>query len=287
MDEQKKKELLAALAGAQQGTTFGLADELGGAAGALGSKFGGDKRDLSDLYKEARDENRQEYKQKEEENPKAFMAGELGSALLTPAALRGAAGMVGGGAVSAMGRSAETDPKLLALEAIKGGAKSALFNKLGGQLSKIKSGSVGAIAKDIEELAPEKLTTNIASGGAYKAIGRDAAGEPMISALSDDYLKASKDAIPKFSNLSDMILAAKRGMGNMAAPADKLAEKVLPKVGEEVLDSGIPEKITQSYINSLKPDKLQSLFDKYISSGKYQDPVVTGAIMARINKFRR
>lgn len=105
-DNDKKpkfSKLRSALGGLQQGTTLGFGDELGGLAGALGSKAGGDKRSFSDLYQEARDANRADYKQMQADNPTAYLAGNVGGSLLAaPAAGLGA---LGTGAAIGLGNS--------------------------------------------------------------------------------------------------------------------------------------------------------------------------------------
>ncbi len=89
------------LKGAQIGTTVGFSDELAGAAGALGGKFGGDERPIGDIYREARDDERSRIAQAREESPRQVMLGELaGGALALPFTGTGvgAAGRVGAAA---------------------------------------------------------------------------------------------------------------------------------------------------------------------------------------------
>lgn len=78
--------------GLQEGATFGFADELAGAAGALGGLSGGDVRPMSEIYQEARDEARAENARIREGAPVSSFVGNIAggaipTALVAPAAI--------------------------------------------------------------------------------------------------------------------------------------------------------------------------------------------------------
>lgn len=121
----KFSKLQSLLGGTQAGTTLGFNDEIGGVAGALGAKYGGDTRPLRELYTEARDDNRAEHKAMQDENPNSYMAGNVGGSLVPGMLVPGVAGasMLGaGGAVGA------ADGKLTDPNTIKKAALGALIS---------------------------------------------------------------------------------------------------------------------------------------------------------------
>lgn len=78
--------------GYDQGVTLGFGDELAGVFGGLGGLAGGDVRDFSDIYQEARDEARQENERIKKGAPIAslfgnMIGGAIPSALMAPAKL--------------------------------------------------------------------------------------------------------------------------------------------------------------------------------------------------------
>lgn len=92
--------------GAAQGATLGYADELTGALEALKDKVTGSDGNLTDLYRQHRDESRANYEAAHEANPWTYRAGELGggvaSLAITPE-ISGIKGMAALGAVSGLG----------------------------------------------------------------------------------------------------------------------------------------------------------------------------------------
>lgn len=110
-------EIESATLGVVKGATMGWIDELAGAIEAAGSKVGlrglggsltdvrletdeEDKQSFADVYEQGRDARRSVYGQAEKQNPKSFMAGEIGggvaSGALLPLAAAGKAATVTG-----------------------------------------------------------------------------------------------------------------------------------------------------------------------------------------------
>lgn len=150
------------LRGGAQGLSFGFADEL---TGALQSMIG-DK-----TYEQARDESRANYTKAEEANPKTYMAGEIGGAVLPAVAATLASG--GSAAPAAAGGIA----KMIAPTTIKGMAALGAMDALGHSESDLTKGDIGGAAKDTARGA----VTGAVAGGIGKGIS--AAGENLLPAL--------------------------------------------------------------------------------------------------------
>lgn len=158
--------------GLQQGTTLGFADELGGLAGALGSMSGGDERAFSELYKEARDANRQEYAEAQHANPKTYGLSELAGGFLVPVPGAGAgastaarvAGGIGLGTAAGAGYSNKEDLSGIALDAGLGG---------------VLGGGVAGVAPHVTKMVGENPLMAAAGGAAGYAMSPDGAEIPM------------------------------------------------------------------------------------------------------------
>lgn len=76
--------LEAMLGGAGQGLTFGYSDEIGGGIQAGLQKLGGSPQTLEELYRQARDQKRQELQAAQQQHPVAYGAADLGTSMLIP-----------------------------------------------------------------------------------------------------------------------------------------------------------------------------------------------------------
>lgn len=94
--------------GGAQGASLGYADEITGALGAAKDKLAGSDQDLADLYRQERDDSRNNYASAETSNPKTYKTGEFGGGIaslaLAPEAT-GLKGLAALGAVSGLGNS--------------------------------------------------------------------------------------------------------------------------------------------------------------------------------------
>jgi len=89
-----------------QGFTFGLGDELEGAANALGQKLGGNERPFGDIYREERDISRAKLEQYRDVAPVQAIAAEIAGSVTSPVGLAKAPAAIK--ALSPMARAAVT-----------------------------------------------------------------------------------------------------------------------------------------------------------------------------------
>lgn len=190
--------------GALQGASFGFADEIAGAIGAATSKK---------TYTEARDESRAAYERAKEENPKAYLAGEVGGGLasaLAPGALLGKA--AGAGAAAIEGAEAAPTIGRLALRGAASGAAYGGAQALGDSTADLTKGDFhGAIADTLR---------GAAVGGALGAVL-----EPAANKLLEGAPKRAAD---------DILEEIAQGEGT-AGGATVTAKKLLAKDREDIV----------------------------------------------------
>ena len=166
--------LESAARGALQGASFGFADEI---AGALGSAFG------PKTYVQARDESRKAYEAAKAENPKAYLAGEVGGGLASAVVPGGVLGKAaeGGAAV------AEAAPTIgrLALRGAASGAAYGGAQALGDSTADLTKGDFhGAIADTLRGAAIGGVTGGIIGPAAHKLL--EGAGERQAQDILDE-----------------------------------------------------------------------------------------------------
>lgn len=151
--ELEPSQVEAGLAGAFKGASFGLLDELKGALEAGGSTVGlrglggefkdirletdeEDKQGLLDIYRQARDAERERQKKLEEAHPGTTLAGEIAGGLATAPLMMGKAAQ-GLGTASKIGKAAVE------------GAKAGAAYGAGMSEADLTKGDVGQFAKDV------------------------------------------------------------------------------------------------------------------------------------------
>jgi hypothetical protein len=148
------------LRGAAQGASFGLADEIAGAAGALKDVAFTDKTlaDLPELYTEERDESRQAFKASEEANPKTAFLGNVAGGLASTLATGGATALAKGGALGAKG--------IAALGAAEGAAAGFGYSEGDTAGEIVRDTATGAVLGGVLPGAVGKVGTgNVVAGG--------------------------------------------------------------------------------------------------------------------------
>lgn len=174
----------AALAGAQQGLTFGLSDEISGAIGAglEGSSVspvpGESKLDqLKRLYSEYRDIERSRLQAAESQQPEAFTAGDVSGGFLTPGGIFKALGKAGikgvaktGAAMGGAEALGRTEADILSAEGLTdvgiGTGVGGLFGKVAGKVAS-RFDKTNMLDKS-KELAQEANLDALQSIGAQK-----------------------------------------------------------------------------------------------------------------------
>ncbi len=209
---------------AEQGATFGFADEIQAAIGAGYAKVAGVDGSLTDLYSEALDSQRKDLSAQMQERPVLSVTSNLGGALLTGGA---AASTKAGQAVTTGVRSGGVLPSLARMElgrAVKGGAVGAAsgatygfgtadggFDKRleGAQTGAILGGVLGAGAPVVASAVKSGFqgSKNIVNGlGARTAEELDDA-HAAIKSSSQDFYKVMKDAGATFTPKASQRLA--------------------------------------------------------------------------------
>jgi hypothetical protein len=150
--------------GVAQGLSFGFADELTGGAEALWKAAKGDPKTFGELYRQSRDESRNNYRNAKDDNPYTYGAGQIAGAV-APALASGGSSLLGTGvadltlqgAAQGLGSSdadiTQGDIGDAAEDTAKGAALGLLMGSGGKALSKIP----GA-AKDLAENWAVKAT---------------------------------------------------------------------------------------------------------------------------------
>ncbi len=188
--------------GIQQGATVGFADEIGAFSGAIGSKFGGDKRPFSERYYDALEQIRQDYKRAEELNPKASFAGNLLGGGLTAAVPLGAASKVATG----------LGPKLAALA--KTGGKVGAVTGLGTSEAKLLDPS-------LQDIGQAALDTSIGAGlGAGLGAGVGGLAEGVIIPAVKSAAKMAQPIIEPTLNK----------VGSLAQPITQATKSVAKRI---------------------------------------------------------
>jgi len=151
----------SALRGAAQEATFGLAEELTGAAEtgleALKGSVPLTQKDLLETYKRLRDESRAAYKAAEEANPASYLGGQIVGGI-APALATGGAAVAG---KLAAGAATKAGIGQLMKEGAKSGLKYGAAQGVGKSEAEITEGEVGQLAKDI---AAESVVGGLAGG---------------------------------------------------------------------------------------------------------------------------
>lgn len=256
-DNRKFTQLQSLLKGLQQGATFGFGDEIAGATQTLADTLTGTsdvnkrlieqgfKGDIgptsaTDVYKQGRNEARQDYSRAQSDNPKSYMGGEVLGTGLTAAlpgptvlkakdALTGAVTGAGYGGLTGLGNSNREDlagiAKDTATGALIGGTVGAIvpaakdvvkdtiqkrgnlggsgfFDRLKTQMKQQENAKLSENTKKFIESYKDKQMQNETTGADRLLHPKDAEYQKFLD-VSDD--EALKKEIAKLSGSSDEI----------------------------------------------------------------------------------
>lgn len=262
------------LRGAIQGATFGFGDELAGSVKGLydtATKGG----NLSDNYKAARDTIRAQDDIAQQANPKTFVAGQVGGALIPTLASGGAAGELGlagrlglgaaEGAVNGLGASNANTVGGNLQDAAVGGALGGAGTGLGEAAGAIGSKLFGGATKALD---PEK---NLALALGANAKDLDPIrGKQFLAAvkhLSDeDYFPKTATTEGLFQKVLDDKEASGEAIGTIYQNAEKEAPLVSPTIHRplvaELPEGGLELKNLRASSPDGKTIGLQDKLDK-------------------------
>jgi len=276
--------------GIAQGASLGFADEVSGAVEALWNKANGDPTQFGKLYETYRDQSRENFKKAEDENPKTYLAGELGAGIGTAfipgvAAAKGAsianiAGRAAGiGATAGAGYSKADNVADLAKDTAVGGAlggATALAAPLIGKAAaKIGEKSKGAAERfAARALGAERATVKKIGQDKIQELGRQALDEKILSPLASTEEMISRNEAVKTGSMNsrravyEKIDKAGKSTFNPLEVATNLEKKVLDGKNTKHLD-------TQELIKKLNPEieNILSRGDGNISMSEAQELV--------------
>jgi hypothetical protein len=184
--EVSKLESLAR--GGAQSATLGFADEATGGIEALWKKAKGDPRTFHELYKQARDESRENYKLAQEANPKSYIAGEIAGVL--PTLLIPGSGEANAvreiGTLAKIGKTAASGAKIGAAAGLGNSEADLTDGKMENYVQAAKDtargGTVGAVIAPVASAALENVVVPGLVKGA-EAIGAGAQKVARSAAL--------------------------------------------------------------------------------------------------------
>lgn len=180
--------LESTLRGAAQGASLGFADELTGGAETAGEVFTDPTLRLKDLltrYKKNRDLSRENYRKAEADNPKSYLAGNVGGGIATafvPGLNLAKGATLGKVALQSAGVGAAGGFGSSEREDILGLAKDTAIG-----------GVIGGVAPGAINLAGKAL----AKGGQYVAKGAKAAGFQALKAFTDTSPEMAKKLLAR------------------------------------------------------------------------------------------
>lgn len=187
--------------GMAQGGTLGFADEISGGLEAAWKSVNGDPTAFGKLYETYRDQSRANFEKAEKENPKSYLAGEIGTGIAT-AFIPGVAAAKGAKLAQVAARAAGI-----------GGAAGAGYSK---------EDSAAGIAKD----------TLI--GGTLGALTAGAA--PILGKAAGKIGDGSRGLAKKFAARA---VGTERGTINKLARTPKGQKQALSELGDYVLDNNL------------------------------------------------
>lgn len=287
LHSSQPSEGTSTLRGAEQGLTFGFADELGGAMGAglegtvnafkEGSLAPLNDSNLERLYKEYRDANRARYKAAEEAHPNYFTGGAVAGGALVPAGAFGKLGQLGAkaslgtkvakgigmgataGGLQAAGNTEESvvqDGMInseFARDAYEGARGGAI---LGGSLP-----LAGATAKGAYGLA------KVAASPVIKGMKQGLRG---INLLGDDAERSVQSNIAKYGK--EITSDIQGNLNNLGKQKKKLiedAEKAGIRINESDIDSFVESRLgTTSESNLPEVQRELNQFQELLRSAK-------------------
>jgi len=308
------------LKGAEQGATFGFADELGasiqsGAQRAANVLPGGAldwlgienrySQDPLDVYRQARTENRAEYEAARTANPGAFLAGELGGGILTTvgtggvgaglkgAALTGAAMGAAGGLGYGESDLTKGDVGGAALEtgigAAAGGVLGAAGHGLGqlaGGVGRFVNAKIGRAMSDQAAKSTQKVDDAIAS-----ALGRYRSGVQSGSRDVEVILREAADNPGPIGDRARAFLQTPEAAAlresllsnKLASAPERLTEMMALKGEHGALSVGRATAIAQDIQSSLaSPFKKQILPRVKTYASRAIPPIVASAIGGQV-----
>lgn len=213
----------AAVRGFSQGATLGYGDEIQAAIRAGIDKISGDKRPVTDIYTQLRDEERAANKAAQEANPKsygapeviasmpAYMAGGAGAGTIKGAAATTAAVSGVQGAGTAEG-SVEEQAKEAALSAIVGGATGAAGAKVAQVLPSVIKAAPAVISKGLP--AAKKAGWEAGYKEAKEWIGATGTGKMVRDAIG-----ITRGETPTMSEVIKPAIAHSGWFGQPIGPA--------------------------------------------------------------------
>ncbi len=257
--QKKEKEMgvgESALKGAQQGLTWGFSDEAVGVIDQMLKASGGlftpegtvnpyANQTYSSVYKKARDEERAELKKAQEDNPLAYLGGEIAGSLVAPA----------GVAANRLSKGAQTAKEFAKATAKIGALEGGVYG-LGASEKK----DVAGMAKDAASGAALGLVTGGLLGGGF-------------GALASKYRRATaKSSLPK--EVTEEFDGELSDQAQDVAYSELLPEPAIRRAEKEAVENKKADQELFDKIYEMKPEKAID-----IKSGSQQDTLTAQKFM--------
>lgn len=200
---------------AMNAVTFGLNDELSGAADAAIRKVSGDKRPIGELYRTARDEVKNKSTAYSDENPKTALAAQTAGALATGRFLPNVPGFSNLTAGSRIGQAAANG-------AVQGAA-SGFGNADGSVGERAQGAALGGVAGGVAGGALSSIAELIRGGARVAGGVRDAVKTRNGAPLPINDTRAARDLLPTLQR-AGVSVEDLRNADMTADPEDLLGE---------------------------------------------------------------
>lgn len=250
------------LRGAAQGATFGFADEGEGALKALYNKYQGSPKSLTDLYTEARDKARTANDAASIQNPKSYLAGQLGGAV-APALLSGGASipaLAAQGALQGLGSSkadlTQGDIAGAGTDALTGGVVGGALGAAGEYLAPVVGRGLDALGNTLKSGAEGLATNATGATGLQASRFADDAGRQLLDRglvkfgdsadnIADRVTQASTDAGSAIQNTLQQLdqMGIKSSVDNVKAALEKKVAQLSQTPGNEATVKQIQNQI--------------------------------------------
>lgn len=235
----------SAAAGLSQGTTLGFGDEISGLANASFDQVMGEPGTFIEKYRKWRDLSRRGNAMAEKDNPKTYMAADIGGSLASPVNILGApvkgasvagnaARVLGTGALAGAGSSGtdatQSPEKLgdLAMESAGGAGINALAHGAGKPIGYLaKKLSPANLAASAEQRAVKaaigqnkRAFKELNKSGQLQKAGRDLLDNDLVGWASN-----AEDILPRVSARKEEV---GKKIGSIGSKIDELAPKSIP-----------------------------------------------------------
>jgi hypothetical protein len=283
-EDSSVSQVQSAARGFAQGASLGFADEVTGGAEALWDKAKGNTTEFAKLYKQHRDESRQNYKKAQEANPVSYGSGELGGGIATAVLPFGStatvakAALTGAklGAIAGLGASEADNVGGMAKDTLIGGATGAAGGAIGKSLEK----GVSTGAKALSALGKGAASKAASAAEAVETANPSVVKEATVSAKNRLKSFFHPEVDPSFEEFSK--IAKKNGIDPSELPESVKfgPDSSASRASRSLAEGRFGEETLKRFNNTLQ--KARDAFDGKIANytkGVPSDEVTAGKLL--------